>query len=328
MERKSETFIRNRRLRRFPALRAMLQETRLALQDLICPLFVVQGQGIRKAIPHLPEVFLFSPDELLKEAVALHEKGIQAVLLFGRSEQKDEVGSDAWNPHGAVQEAVRVLKRELPTLFVFTDVCLCAYTASGHCGLVRGQHIDNDRTLEHLARVALSHCEAGADGIAPSDMMDGHILALREALDQAGFQETPIMAYSAKFASSLYAPFREAANSIPLFGDRSSYQLPPANFREALREAQADLSEGADILMVKPALPYLDVLRAFRERFFVPLAAFQVSGEYAMVKYASLNGAIDEKKVALELLLSIKRAGADLIISYFAPKMSEWLREE
>lgn len=319
--------MRNRRLRSSHALRAMLQETHLSPEDFIWPVFVVKGRGIRKDIPSLPGVYLLSPDELLKDAVAAYRSGIRSILLFGRPEHKDTEGSEAWNPEGAVQEATRKLKRELPEMFVFTDVCLCAYTASGHCGIVRGGRIDNDATLEYLARIALSHCEAGADGVAPSDMMDGHVLFLREALDQAGFKEIPIMAYSAKFASALYAPFREAVDSAPAFGDRSPYQIAPANLREALREGEADATEGADILMVKPATPYLDVIRAFRERFSLPLAAFQVSGEYAMVKYAASAGAIEEKRVVLELLLSIKRAGADLIISYFAPQVVRWIQE-
>ncbi len=320
-------FVRNRRLRSSQTLRTMLQETRLSPYDFIWPLFVVQGTGLRRAIPHLPGVFLLSPDELLKEVEKGYRSGVRAVLLFGRAEHKDEEGSEAWSPHGAVQKAVRLLKKEIRDIYVFTDVCLCAYTQSGHCGLLREGRIDNDATLERLARVALSHCEAGADGVAPSDMMDGHVLFLREALDEAGFSETPIMAYSAKFASSLYAPFREAVDCSPAFGNRASYQIHPGNSREALREAETDVTEGADIIMVKPALPHLDVLRTLRMSLSVPLVAFQVSGEYAMVKYAAFSGAIDERKVALELLLAIKRAGADLIISYFAPWAVQWVQE-
>lgn len=320
-------FVRNRRLRASQALRIMLQETRLSPYDFIWPLFVVKGTGIRRAIPHLLGVFLLSPDELLREVEQGYRKGIQAILLFGRAEHKDEEGSEAWSPHGAVQEAIRLLKREIGDIFIFTDVCLCAYTRSGHCGIIKAGKIDNDATLERLARIALSHCEAGADGVAPSDMMDGHVRFLREALDEAGFAETPIMAYSAKFASSLYMPFREAVDSSPAFGDRASYQLHPGNFREALRETETDIAEGADIVMVKPALPYLDVIHALRARTSVPIAAFQVSGEYAMVKYAASSQAIDERKVVLELLLAIKRAGADLIISYFAPWAVQWIQE-
>lgn len=323
----AQKFMRNRRLRSSHALRAMLQETHLSPEDFIWPVFVVKGKGIRKDIPSLPGVYLLSPDELLEDAVAAYRSGIRSILLFGRPEHKDTKGSEAWSPEGVVQEAIRNLKRELPEIVVFTDVCLCAYTTSGHCGIVRGGRIDNDATLEYLVRIALSHCEAGADGIAPSDMMDGHVLFLREALDKAGFKETLIMAYSAKFASALYAPFREAVDSVPAFGDRSSYQIAPANLREALREGEADVTEGADIIMVKPAVPYLDVIRAFRERFLLPVAAFQVSGEYAMVKYAASAGAIEEKNVVLELLLSIKRAGADLVISYFAPQVVQWIQE-
>ncbi|MCS7241499.1 porphobilinogen synthase [Candidatus Caldatribacterium sp.] len=320
-------FVRNRRLRSSQTLRTMLQEVRLSPEDFVWPVFVVTGKGVRKSLPSLPGVYLFSPDELVKEVENAYASGIKSILLFGRAEHKDSEGSEAWNPKGAVQEAIRRLKQAIPEMFIFTDVCLCAYTTSGHCGVLRNGHIDNDATLEYLARIALSHCEAGSDGIAPSDMMDGHVLFLREVLDQAGFQEIPIMAYTAKFASALYTPFREAVNSAPAFGDRSPYQVAPSNLREAIREAMADVAEGADIIMVKPALPYLDVIRAFRERFPLPLAAFQVSGEYAMVKYAALSGAIEEKKTALELLLSIKRAGADLIISYFALQAVRWIQE-
>ncbi|HWP34967.1 MAG TPA: porphobilinogen synthase [Thermodesulfobacteriota bacterium] len=317
---------RPRRLRATAALRRMARETRLAVEQLVYPLFAVSGRGVRREIAALPGCFQLSPDRLVEEAAEVRALGIGQVLLFGVPDAKDETGSSAYDPGGVVQEAVRALKREVPDLVVVTDVCLCAYTTHGHCGVVRDGQVHNDASVEILARVAVSHAEAGADLVAPSDMMDGRVGALRRALDARGFTGVGILAYSAKFASAFYGPFREAQESAPRFGDRRSYQMDPANAREALVEVALDVEEGADIVMVKPALPYLDVIRRVRERVDVPVAAYNVSGEYAMVKAAAARGWLDGERAMLEVLTAIRRAGADLIITYFAKEAARLLR--
>lgn len=309
---------RLRRLRMTAPLRELVQETRIEAADLIYPLFVVEGTGIRREVASMPGVFNFSVDELEREAGELAAIGVRAVLLFGIPGHKDETGSAACDPGGVVQRAVAAIKRCAPQVVAVTDVCLCEYTSHGHCGIAEGGRILNDPTVELLARMAVSHAQAGADMVAPSDMMDLRVSAIRQALDEAGFPETPIMSYSAKYASAFYGPFRDAAKSAPAFGGRNSHQLDPANAREALLEAETDIAEGADIVMVKPALCYLDILRRLRERHDIPLAAYNVSGEYSMVKAAAARGWIDEARAIQEMLLSIKRAGADLIITYFA----------
>ncbi|MFH0870908.1 MAG: porphobilinogen synthase [bacterium] len=316
---------RPRRLREKEALRSMVRETELSVKDLIYPLFVVHGKGQRREISSMPGNFHLSVDELVKEAKEVERLGIPAILLFGIPATKDAVGSEAYDPHGIVQEAVRAVKREISDLLVITDVCLCGYTSHGHCGVIEGGRLRNDPTLELLAKTAVSQVEAGADLVAPSDMMDGRVSAIREALDESGFQETPIMSYAAKYASSFYGPFREAAESAPQFGDRKSYQMDPANTDEAMREVALDLEEGADIIMIKPALSYLDVLWRARQEFGVPMAAYSVSGEFAMIKAASRLGWLEEEKVMMETLTSIKRAGADLIITYFAREAARLL---
>ncbi|MEW6659726.1 MAG: porphobilinogen synthase [Thermodesulfobacteriota bacterium] len=321
-----ESVFRPRRLRRSVTLRRMVQETRLRREDLIYPMFVTPGKGVRQEVPSMPGVFRLSVEKLVEEAKAVADLGIPGVLLFGLPQKKDETGSEAANPKGAVQQAVRQLKKQVPNLVVITDVCLCGYTSHGHCGLLRpGGEVDNDATLEVLAQVALSHAQAGADIVAPSDMMDGRVGAIREALDEAGLEMTAILSYAVKYASSFYGPFRDAAESAPQFGDRRAYQMDPANAREAVREAMLDVEEGADILMVKPAMPYLDILARLRPEFDLPLAAYQVSGEYAMIKAAAGKGWLDETAVMLESLLSIKRAGADLILTYFAKEAAQLL---
>jgi len=320
-----ELIFRPRRLRRRELLRRMVRETHLRREDLIYPLFVTPGQGVRQEVPSMPGVFRQSVEHLVEEAREVADLGIPAILLFGLPRAKDETGREAASPKGAVQQAVRRLKKQTPDLVVITDVCLCGYTSHGHCGLVHRGEVDNDATLEVLAQVALSHAEAGADMVAPSDMMDGRVGAIREALDERGFEMTPILSYAVKYASSFYGPFREAADSSPQFGDRRGYQLDPANAREALREAALDVQEGADILMVKPALPYLDILAHLRQEFDLPLAAYQVSGEYAMIKAAAAQDWLNEEAVMLESLTSIKRAGADLILTYFAKKAAALL---
>ncbi|MEJ5330692.1 MAG: porphobilinogen synthase [Desulfobaccales bacterium] len=309
---------RPRRLRRTAGIRRMVRETHLTPADFIYPMFAVPGSRVRQPIEAMPGISRLSPDLLVEEAKAVFDLGVPAVLLFGLPARKDEVASEAASPKGPVQQAVRALKKALPELVVITDVCLCGYTSHGHCGLVRDREIDNDATLEVLAEVALSHAEAGADMVAPSDMMDGRVGAIREALDERGFEMVAILSYAVKYASSFYGPFREAAESAPQFGDRKSYQMDPANSREALREAALDVEEGADILMVKPALPYLDVIAALAGEFDQPIAAYQVSGEYAMIKAAAAKGWLDETAAMLESLTAIKRAGADLILTYFA----------
>jgi len=313
---------RPRRLRKDRVLREMVQETRLSIKDLIFPLFVISGKNIKKEIKSMPGHYQFSVDEIVREAAEIYKLNIPAIILFGIPERKDEEGSEAYAEEGVIQRAVRAIKSELPELFVITDVCLCEYTSHGHCGIIKGMDVDNDKTLEVLAKMALSHARAGADMVAPSDMMDGRVGAIRKALDGEGFQDVPIMAYSAKYASCFYGPFREAAQSAPQFGDRKSYQMDPANSIEALREVRLDIQEGADIVMVKPALPYLDIIYKIKEEFHHPVAAYNVSGEYAMIKAAAQLGWIDEQGAMIESLLSIKRAGADLIITYFAKEMA------
>ena len=319
---------RARRLRRNETVRRMVRETFLRVDDLICPLFVRPGKGVKNPIPSMPGQFQFSVDNLIKEAKVIHDVGIPAVLLFGIPKSKDKIGSEAYARDGIVQKAIRSLKDAIPQLIVITDVCLCEYTSHGHCGVVKGNDVDNDATLDLLARMALSHAEAGADMVAPSDMMDGRVGAIRKKLDDQGFTHIPIMSYAAKYASSFYGPFREAAESAPQFGDRKSYQMDPPNAREAMREIRLDIEEGADIVMVKPALPYLDIISRVRMECELPIAAYNVSGEFAMVKAASQLGWIDEERVMMEILVSIKRAGADLIITYFAKEAARYLREK
>lgn len=318
---------RPRRLRRSPVLRCMVRETRLSVEDLIYPLFVQEGQNVMQEIPSMPGQFRYSLDRLVPAVEEVVRLGIPAVILFGIPAEKDEVGSGAYAEEGIVQRAARALKEAFgKDLVVIADVCLCEYTSHGHCGVIHDHEVDNDATLELLARTAVSLAEAGADMVAPSSMMDGQVQAIRNALDRAGFSHVSIMSYAAKFASAFYGPFREAAESAPRFGDRRGYQMDPANGREALRELLLDDEEGADILMVKPAMPYLDVLARAREATLKPLAAYQVSGEYAMLKAAARNGWLSEREVVMESLLSIKRAGADLILTYFAKEVATWLK--
>jgi porphobilinogen synthase len=309
---------RPRRLRRTPGIRAMVRETRLSPDNLLYPLFVVTGEGQRREVPSMPGVFQLSVDEIVKEADAAKREGVPGVLLFGLPDTKDAAGSGAADPEGPVPAAVRALKREVPGLVVVTDVCLCEYTSHGHCGILDGDEIVNDATVEELARAALSHAAAGADIVAPSDMMDGRVGRIRDVLDAAGFSQTSIMAYAAKYCSAFYGPFRDAADSAPAFGDRRSHQMDPANVEEALREVELDVDEGADIVMVKPALTYLDVIWRVKETFRLPTAAYHVSGEYSMLKAAARNGWIDEPRAMLETLTSIRRAGADIVITYYA----------
>ena len=309
---------RPRRLRRTEAIRSMVRETRLAPDCFIYPLFVVEGEGIRRPVRSMPGVFNLSVDEVVKESRAAQRDGVPAVILFGIPSAKDATGSAAADPEAPVQTAVRALKREVPGLLVMTDVCLCEYTSHGHCGIVEGDEILNDITVQHLVQAALSHAVAGADFVAPSDMMDGRVGAIRAALDEHGFQQTGIVSYAAKYCSGFYGPFRDAADSTPQFGDRRSHQMDPANVDEAIREVEIDIAEGADIVMVKPAVPYLDVLARVKERFGHPTAAYHVSGEYAMIKAAAERGWIDEPRVMMETLISIRRAGADMILTYYA----------
>ncbi len=320
-----ELVFRPRRLRRSETLRKMVRETHLRREDFIYPMFVAPGQGVRQAVDSMPGIFRLSVDQLVKEGRELVGLGLPAVLLFGLPVKKDETGSEAASPKGAVQQAVRRLKKEAPELLVITDVCMCGYTSHGHCGLLHQKEVDNDASLEALAQVALSHAEAGADMVAPSDMMDGRVGAIRETLDERGFEMVPIMSYAVKYASSFYGPFREAAESAPAFGDRRTYQMDPANGREALKEAALDVEEGADIIMVKPALPYLDIVAQLAGEFDLPIAAYQVSGEYSMIKAAAQMGWLDEDAVMLESLTAIKRAGADLILTYFAKQAAALL---
>lgn len=317
---------RPRRLRRSAAIRGMVRETRLSPEMLVYPLFVCTGEGQRRDVVSMPGVCQLSVDEVVKEARAAQADGVPGVLLFGLPDHKDDAGQGAWDPEGPVQSAVRALKRELPELLVITDVCLCEYTSHGHCGVLEGEEILNDVSVSQLAHVALSHAAAGADIVAPSDMMDGRVGRIREALDQAGFTGTAIMSYAAKYCSAFYGPFRDAADSAPAFGDRRSHQMDPANVEEALREVELDLEEGADIVMVKPAMTYLDVIARVKSEFGVPTAAYHVSGEYAMLKAAARNGWIDEPRAMMETLTAIRRAGADIIITYYAREAARLLR--
>ncbi len=318
--------MRPRRLRQGEILRKMVRENTLQVQDLIYPVFVAEGQNLKRPIPSMPGIFHFSIDTLIEEAQKVKDLGIPALLLFGLPDHKDAVGSEAYNPEGIVQRALRALKQEVPDLYLITDVCLCEYTDHGHCGVVEKGQVLNDPSLELLAKAALSHAQAGADMVAPSDMMDGRVGAIRQTLDQNGYVNIPIMAYSVKYASAYYGPFREAADSAPQFGDRKAYQMDPANALEAIRETELDIEEGADILMVKPALAYLDIVRRVKDLFPYPLAVYNVSGEYAMVKAAAQNGWIDEQRIVLESLTGMKRAGADLIITYHAREVASWLQ--
>ncbi len=319
--------LRLRRLRKSETLRSLVRETRVDVSDLVYPLFIIEGRGIKKQIDSMPGIYQLSVDKLAREAAELTGLKIPAVLLFGVVSDKDETGTAAYNPRGVVQQAIRAIKKAAPGMLVITDICLCEYTSHGHCGLIEDGDVDNDKTLRLLAKMSLSHSDAGADMVAPSDMMDGRVRAIRQELDGNGFSHIPILAYAAKYASAFYGPFREAAGSAPRFGNRKSYQMDPPNAREALREIEQDIEEGADIVMVKPALSYLDVIRRVRDTFNYPLAAYNVSGEYAMVKAAARQGWLDEKRVVLEILTSIKRAGADIIISYHAKEAAEWLGE-
>lgn len=318
---------RPRRLRKNELIRSMVRETRLTVYDLVQPYFVVPGEKVAEPIRSMPGIFRYSVDKLVEEVKKSRDLGIPAIILFGIPEKKDSIATGAYDDNGIIQRAVRAIKEKVDGILVITDVCLCEYTNHGHCGLVKNNEILNDPTLELLAKTAVSHAKAGADIVAPSDMMDGRVMAIRNALDEAGFTDVPIMAYSAKYASSFYGPFRDAAESAPSFGDRRSYQMDPANLREAIKEVGFDIEEGADIVMVKPALSYLDVIRVIRESYpEVPLAAYNVSGEYSMIKVTAEAGFLDYKSVVLEVLTSIKRAGADIIITYFANEVANWLR--
>jgi len=317
--------LRMRRLRRSATMRRMVRETALSVNDLIYPLFVRAGEGLKKPIPSMTDCFHFSPDRIAEETAEVADLGIPAVLLFGLPAHKDEKGSEAWAEDGVVQQAIRAIKKRTPELLVVTDVCLCEYTSTGHCGVIQDGRVVNDATLELLAKMALSHAQAGADIVAPSDMMDGRVRAIRQVLECNGFDDVAILSYAAKFASAFYGPFRDAAESAPAFGDRKSYQMDPANAREALREIELDLEEGADMVMVKPALPYLDIIRRARDRFDCPLAAYNVSGEYMMLNAAAAAGLLDRDAAMLEALTSIKRAGAEIILTYFAKKAAKLL---
>lgn len=319
--------VRMRRTRQNEKLRSLVRETHLGVDQLIYPLFIAEGITQPREIASMPGIMQWPLEHLGREAERIANLGIPAVLLFGIPTDKDETGSEAYNPQGIIQQAIRQFKASVPDLLVITDVCLCEYTSHGHCGLIRNGSVQNDESLELLSRMALSHVEAGADIVAPSDMMDGRVGAMRRSLDEQGFNQAPIMAYSAKFASGFYGPFREAAGSTPQFGDRRAYQMDPANAREALREVDLDIAEGADIVMVKPAMAYMDVIRQVRDHCDLPLAAYNVSGEYSMIKAAAHNGWIDERRIVMEVLTGIRRAGADMIITYFAPEVAEWLKE-
>lgn len=320
--------VRMRRLRVNEAMRSMVRENYLNKSDLVYPIFIIEGENIKNPVDSMPGIFQYSIDRLGEELDRIIEAGIGTVLVFGIPAHKDEMGSEAYNDEGVIQRAVRYIKEEAPDLLVIADVCLCEYTSHGHCGLIHGQEILNDETLELLGKMSVSLAKAGADIIAPSDMMDGRVEFIRNALDRNGFKNTAIMAYSAKFASGYYSPFRDAAHSAPSFGDRKTYQMDPANGKEAVRECEADIAEGADIIMVKPALAYLDVVKEVSERTDYPIAAYNVSGEYSMVKAASQNGWIDEKRVVMENLIAMKRAGAKIIITYHALDAAAWMQEE
>src|SRR5438105_13116605 len=319
--------VRLRRTRQNEKLRSLVRETHLAIDQLIYPLFIAEDISEPHEVSSMPGIMQWPLEYLGREAERIAHLGIPAVLLFGIPTDKDEVGSQAYHAEGIIQKAIRRIKAEAPDTLVITDVCLCEYTSHGHCGVIHNGYVQNDESLKLLADMALSHVEAGADIVAPSDMMDGRVGAIRRTLDEHSFSATPIMAYSAKYASGFYGPFREAAGSAPQFGDRKSYQMDPANVREALREIDLDIAEGADMIMVKPAMAYMDVIRRVKEKYDLPLAAYNVSGEYAMVKAAAKNGWIDEKRITLEILTGIRRAGAEIIITYFAPQVAEWLKE-
>jgi porphobilinogen synthase len=322
---------RPRRLRRNENWRRMVRETSLSVDDLILPLFVVPGEGVRNPVTSMPGVFQLSVDEVAKEGAEVQSLGIPAVILFGvpHDQDKDPEGTEAYNPDGLVPQAIRAMKKEAPHLLIWADVCMCEYTSHGHCGVLSPDgEVENDPTLDLLAEAALAYARAGADAVAPSDMMDGRVWAIREALDEEGFVDLPIVSYAAKYASGYYGPFREAAHSAPAFGDRRAYQMDPPNVEEALREVEMDIEEGADIVMVKPAGPYLDVIRQVKDAFGLPTAAYQVSGEYALIKAAAERGWVDEQRIALESLVGIKRAGADMILTYFAKDVARWLGEK
>lgn len=320
-------FKRFRRLRYNPIIRDMIRETDLTKNDLIYPLFAVPGEKVKNSVKSMPGVFQLSIDKLVEECKEVRDLGIPAVILFGIPEHKDEKGSEAYAPDGIIQQAIRAIKQEVNDLLIITDVCLCEYTSHGHCGLLNGEEILNDETITLLAKEAVSHVEAGADMVAPSDMMDGRVFAIRKALDYKGFINIPIMSYAAKYSSGYYGPFRDAAESTPAFGDRKSHQMDIGNIDEAIREVEADIEEGADIVMVKPAGSYLDVIREVKQKFNMPTAAYQVSGEFAMIKAAGQNDWIDEERVMIESLISIKRAGADMILTYFAKDVARWVDE-
>ena len=320
-------FKRNRRLRETKNIRDLVRETILTPSDFIFPIFVVEGENIKEEISSMPGNYHFSLDRLHEIIKEVEDSGVRGVILFGLPEHKDEVGCGAYDNNGIVQRAVKKVRELSKELFIITDVCMCQYTSHGHCGVLEGSKVDNDESLKYIAEIALSHAKAGADMIAPSDMMDGRVDAIRRILDENGFKHISIMAYSAKYSSAFYGPFREAADSAPQFGDRKTYQMDPANIREAMREIECDIEEGADIIMVKPALAYLDVIRWARDRHDVPIAAYSVSGEFAMVKSAAKMGLIDERAIAMEMHISMKRAGADMIITYYALDLCRWLRE-
>lgn len=321
------TFKRHRRLRSSAAMRAMVRENQVSADDLIYPLFVAEGKNIKKEISSMPGIFQLSLDHLMDEVKEVKALGIRAILLFGIPADKDEQGSQAYAENGIVQEAMRLIKKEEPEMLLVADTCLCEFTSHGHCGVIHDGAVDNDASLPLIVQTAVSQAEAGADIIAPSNMMDGFVAAIRKGLDEAGYSHIPVMSYAVKYASSFYGPFREAAESAPQFGDRKAYQMDPSNRREALREAQSDIEEGADFLIIKPGLAYLDIMRDVRERFNSPLVAYNVSGEYSMVKAAAQNGWINERDMVMEKMTSMKRAGADLIITYFAKDVARWIKE-
>ncbi|MBU6080614.1 MULTISPECIES: porphobilinogen synthase [Allobacillus] len=323
----SNTFDRHRRLRRTPAMRDLVRETQLHKEDLIYPLFVLEENGQRNEVSSMPGVYQVSLDRLAEELKEINALGIQAVLLFGIPKEKDEVGSQAYDSEGIIQQATRLIKKEYPEMLVVADTCLCEYTSHGHCGVIHDEYVDNDASLPLHVQTAVSQAEAGADIIAPSNMMDGFVKEIRKGLDEAGFENIPIMSYAVKYASAFYGPFRDAADSTPQFGDRKTYQMDPANRIEALREADSDVEEGADFLIVKPALSYLDIVREVRDRYTLPVVAYNVSGEYSLIKAAAQNGWVDEKAIVMEKITSMKRAGADLIITYFAKDVAKWLSE-
>lgn len=323
---KNLAFARHRRLRSSDAMRSIVRETQLTVDDLIYPLFVIEGNNIRNEVSSMPGVYQLSLDHLRTEIKEIKDLGIKAIMLFGIPKEKDAEGTGAYAENGIVQEATKVIKEALPEILVIADTCLCEYTSHGHCGIIRGQDVDNDASLPLLAETAVSQAKAGADIIAPSNMMDGFVTVIRQALDEAGFKHIPIMSYAVKYASAFYGPFRDAADSTPEFGDRKTYQMDPANRREAMREAQSDIEEGADFIIVKPALSYLDIVRDVKNTIDVPVVAYNVSGEYSMVKAAAINGWVDEQAIVMEKLTSMKRAGADLILTYFAKDVAGWLQ--